>query len=413
MNKKNRSTIILILGLLSALGPFSIDMYLPGFPAIAADLHTSVNIVSYSLSSYFIGICLGQLLSGPLLDRFGRKKPLYAGLVFYILASVGCVFAHSVEVLRVLRFLQAIGGCVGLVAPRAIIRDLFPVSENAKIFSWLILILGVSPLIAPTTGGYVTTHFGWHAIFIILTIIAVLLFVAVAIWLPESKQPDPSFSLRPKPILNSFRRVLQPPQFITYAFTGAISSAGLYAYLAGSPYVFMQLFNTTSQQYGGIFALIAAGLITSSQLNNVLLKKYNSQQIVKTSLTIQTIVGITLFTATALGWLNLYSTILLIFLFLCCQGFNFPNSSALSMAPFTKGAGSASALMGALQMGIGALASAMVGVLHAHSAMPMTGVMATCVLLAWLLLFFSIKKTTYKASAADIEEQSFDMIEKY
>ena len=413
MNSKNRTTIILILGLLSAIGPFSIDMYLPGFPAIAKDLHTSIETVAYSLSSFFIGICIGQVLCGPLLDRYGRKMPLYAGLLLYILATIGCVFTNSVEVLIALRFLQAIGGCVGMVAPRAIIRDLFPVEESAKIFSYMILILGVSPIIAPTAGSYIITHFGWHAIFIILTILAVLLLMAVVIWLPESKQPDPTYSLQPKPILQSFWIVLQQPQFFTYAVTGAISSAGLFAYLAGSPYVFMELFGTTEQQYGGIFALIAAGLITSSQLNNWLLKKYSSQQIVKATLTIQTIAGIVLFGATALGWLNLYSTIALIFVYLSCQGFNFPNSSALSMAPFTQHAGSASALMGAIQMGVGALASAAVGLFIPHNALPMAGVMAACVLLAWVLLFFSTRKTTFNARPEDVEEQTLDMIEKY
>ena len=413
MKAKNRTTIILILGFLSAIAPFSIDMYLPGFPAIAKDLDTSIEMVSYSLSSFFIGVCIGQVLCGPLLDRFGRKMPLYAGLLLYIVATIGCVFTKSVEVLIVLRFLQAIGGCVGMVAPRAIIRDMFHVDESAKIFSYLILILGVSPIIAPTAGSYIITHFGWHTIFILLTIIAVLLFVAVAVWLPESKQPDPSFSLQPKPILDSFWIVLKQPQFLTYAVTGAISSAGLFAYLAGSPYVFMKLFGTTEQQYGGIFALIAAGLITSSQLNNLFLKKFSSQQIVKAALTIQTLAGLLLFGGTVAGWLNLYSTITLIFLYLSCQGFNFPNTSALSMAPFSKHAGSASALMGAVQMGFGALSSAVVGLFNPHSAIPLTGVMAACVLLAWAILFFSERKITFNATAQDVEEQTLDMIEKY
>lgn len=413
MKAKNRTTIILILGFLSAIAPFSIDMYLPGFPAIAKDLDTSIEMVSYSLSSFFIGVCIGQVLCGPLLDRFGRKMPLYAGLLLYIVATIGCVFTKSVEVLIVLRFLQAIGGCVGMVAPRAIIRDMFHVDESAKIFSYLILILGVSPIIAPTAGSYIITHFGWNTIFILLTIIAVLLFVAVAVWLPESKQPDPSFSLQPKPILDSFWIVLKQPQFLTYAVTGAISSAGLFAYLAGSPYVFMKLFGTTEQQYGGIFALIAAGLITSSQLNNLFLKKFSSQQIVKAALTIQTIAGLLLFGGTVAGWLNLYSTITLIFLYLSCQGFNFPNTSALSMAPFSKHAGSASALMGAVQMGFGALSSAVVGLFNPHSAIPLTGVMAACVLLAWAILFFSERKITFNATAQDVEEQTLDMIEKY
>lgn len=413
MHSKNRTTIILILGFLSAIAPFSIDMYLPGFPAIAKDLHTSIESVSYSLSSFFIGVCIGQVLCGPLLDRYGRKMPLYAGMLLYTAATIGCVFTNSVELLIALRFLQAVGGCVSMVAPRAIIRDLFPVQESAKIFSYMILILGVSPIIAPTAGSYMVTHFGWHSVFILLTILGVLLIIAVFAGLPESKQPDPNYSLQPKVILSSFTIVLKQPQFFTYAITGAISAAGLFAYLAGSPYVFMELFGTTEQQYGGIFALIAAGLITSSQLNNWLLKKYSSQHIVRVTLSIQTITGLLLFGATAIGWLNLYSTIALIFVYLSCQGFNFPNSAALSMAPFTNHAGSASALMGAIQMGMGALASAAVGLFTPHNAMPLTGVMAACVLLAWLLLFFSTRKILFTAKPQDVEEQELDMIEKF
>ncbi len=413
MNASNRTIIILILGFLSAIAPFSIDMYLPGFPAIAKDLNTSIETVSYSLSSFFIGVCIGQVLCGPLLDRYGRKRPLYTGMVLYVLATIGCVFTQSVQLLIVLRFLQAVGGCVSMVAPRAIIRDLFPVEESAKIFSYMILILGVSPIIAPTAGSYMVTHYGWHSIFILLTILGVLLIIAVVAGLPESKQPDPDYSLQPATILASFRIVLQQPQFFTYAITGAISSAGLFAYLAGSPYVFMEYFGTSEQAYGGIFALIAAGLITSSQLNNWLLKKYSSQQIVQLTLTIQTLAGMFLFAATAMGWLNLYSTIGLIFIYLSCQGFNFPNSSALSMAPFTRHAGSASALMGAIQMGMGALASAAVGLFTPHNAMPLTGIMASCVVLAWILLFFSSRKIGFAAKNVDIEEQALDLIEKY
>jgi DHA1 family bicyclomycin/chloramphenicol resistance-like MFS transporter len=413
MPLKNRTLIILILGFLSAIAPFSIDMYLPGFPAIAKDLHTSIENVAYSLSSFFIGVCIGQVVCGPLLDRYGRKMPLYIGMILYILATIGCVFTTSVEVLIALRFLQAIGGCVSMVAPRAIIRDLFPVEESAKIFSYMILILGVSPIIAPTAGSYIITHFGWHSIFIILTILAVLLVIAVITGLPESKQPDPTYSLKPQVILASFRIVLWQPQFFIYAVTGAISSAGLFAYLAGSPYVFMKFFGTTEQQYGGIFALIATGLITSSQLNNRLLKKHSSQQIVKVTLTVQTVTGILLFIAAAMNWLNVYSAIALIFVYLSCQGFNFPNASALSMAPFSKHAGSASALMGAIQMGMGAMASAAVGMFTPHNAMPLTGVMAFCVVLAWLLLFFSTRKIAFAAKPDDIEEQALDMIEKY
>ena len=413
MEKTKRPLLILILGLLSAIGPFSIDMYLPGFPTIAADLDTTIDDVSYSLSSFFIGICLGQLICGPLLDRFGRKKPLYTGLVIYILASLGCAFSDSVELLIGFRFLQALGGCVGMVAPSAIVRDVFPVKENAKIFSMLILILGVSPIIAPTVGSLVIAAFGWQAVFLVLASISTLLLITVIFFLPESKGPNTSMSLHPVPIFKGFFAVLRQPQFFTYAFSGAIAAAGLFAYLAGSPFVFMEIFHVSDQQYGWIFGLVAAGLITSSQVNNVLLKKYSSAQIIKTVLLVQTGIGLCLFFGSVFNLLNIYSTIGLIFLFLSCQGFSFPNSSALSLAPFSKEAGSAAALMGALQMGFGAAASALVGMINNGTTMPMTGVMAGCAFMGLLILLLGNRRIQYTARIDEVERQAFEQLEKY
>lgn len=413
MDKRNRSLLILILGLLCAIGPFSIDMYLPGFPAIAANLHTSVDYVAYSLSSFFIGICVGQLLCGPLLDRFGRKKPLIIGLVLYIVASIACSLSKSVEALIAFRFLQALGGCVGMVAPNAIVRDVFPVEENAKIFSMLILILGVSPILAPTVGSYVIAGFGWPVVFIVLAVVTAFILLAVIFWLPESKKADPSFSLRPRPILTGFAHVLKQPQFFTYAFAGATASAGLFAYLAGSPFVFMQLYGVNEKQYGLIFSLIAAGLIASSQINNLILKKYNSAQIIRVVLFSQSAIGITLVAGTAWDIVNVYSSTFLMFLFLSCQGFTFPNSAALAMSPFSKGAGSASALMGALQMGCGAVASALVGLFFNDTAVPMAAIMAGCSLLGLAILLIGRRTIEYKARNEDVQEQCLELIEKY
>ena len=378
MTKKKYFLLILILGTLSAISPFSIDMYLPGFPAIAKDLNTTVAKVQLSLSSYFIGISIGQLFYGPLLDRFGRKQPLYFGLALYLLASIGCALAISVESLIVFRFLQALGGCVGLVASRAMIRDIFPVSEIAKVFSLLMLVIGVSPLLAPTLGGYVAVAFGWHYIFIILALMSALILAGVHYVLPESREPDKSILLKPKPILKNFLTVLKTPQFYTYTFTGAIAASGLYAYIAGSPYVFMEIYKVSAEQYGWIFALIAVGIIGSSQLNTILLRRFKSEQIIVGALICQSITGLFLVTGAYFGFTGLGSTIFLIFIFLCCQGFSFPNSSALALTPFIRNAGSASALLGSFQMALGAVATVMVSVLSNHTALPMTGVMAFC-----------------------------------
>lgn len=413
MPLKNRTIVIFILGLLSALGPFSIDMYLPGFPSIAADLHSSIDKVAYSLSSFFIGVCTGQLVGGPLLDRFGRKKPLYIGLTIYIVASLGCAMSHSVENLIMLRFVQALGGCVAMIAPSAIVRDVFPVNEIAKVFSLLILILGISPILAPTIGSFLITAYGWNWVFVILACIALLLLLAVRFILPETKVPDNSISLKPVPIITGYATVIKHSQFFTYAFGGAIAAAGLFAYLAGSPIVFMQMYKVTEQQYGWIFGLIAAGLIISSQFNNVLLKKYDSAQIMKFVLKIQSLLGLVLCIGVYFNVLNLYSTIALMFLFLSCQGFSFPNSAALSLAPFEKEAGSAAALMGALQMSFGALATALIGIINNGTALPLVAVMAACALLGLVIVSFGSKHIPIKAKLEDVEEQAFEQIERY
>ena len=408
--RKKNFYLILILGMLTAIGPFSIDMYLPAFPDIAKNLHTTVAQVTLSLSSFFIGISVGQLLYGPLLERFGRKKPLYIGLCIYLLASIGCALAASVNALIVLRLLQALGGCVGMVAARAMVRDLFEVKENAKIFSTLMLVVAVSPIIAPTLGGYITAVLGWRFVFVMLIVVDLIILAGIYFLLPESKKPDPNFSLRPGPIVKSFAGVITHPQFYTYALTAAISAAGLYAYIAGSPHVFMEIFHVSEKQYGWIFALIAMGLIGASQLNSVLLKNYTSEQLIKVALTAQSIIGISMAVITFFGWNDVFITIFLIFIFLCTQGFVFPNSSALSMASFGHNAGSASALMGAIQMSIGAGTSALVSVFQNHTALPMTAVMACCAVTALTVFSLGRKIIIQRASLEKVAEEDVDMI---
>ncbi|MCX2483583.1 multidrug effflux MFS transporter [Pedobacter sp. MR2016-24] len=396
MTKTKYFFLILLLGSLTALGPFSIDMYLPGFPAIAKDLHTTVAKVSLSLSGFFIGISIGQLLYGPLLDRFGRKKPLYIGLSVYILASLGCAFANSIEWLIMLRCVQAVGSCAAAVASIAMVRDLFPVKDNAKVFALLMLVVGVSPMIAPTVGGYVTTAFGWHSVFIILMLLGAVNLFASIFGLPESYQPDKTLSLKPKPILINFISVLKEPQFYTYAFTGAIAFSGLFAYVAGSPLLFMDIFAVKEETYGWIFAFLSIGLIGASQVNTLMLRRFSSEQLIFASLICQSITGIVFLTGSINGWFGLPETIALLFIFLSCLGFASPNASALSLAPFSKNAGSASALMGAVQMGLGALASVLVSMFDTRSSVPMVAIMASTSIFALLILYTGRKNIKNK-----------------
>lgn len=399
MKKQNRFTIIFTLGLLAALGPFSIDLYLPGFPEIARDLHTTTSKVALSLSSYFIGVSIGQLIYGPLLDRFGRKIPLYSGLVLYLAASIFIVYVTSVESLILARFVQALGGCAGMVASRALVRDLFPVSENAKVFSLLMLVIAVSPIVAPTVGGYATAHWGWHSIFIILAALAVFNLLLILLWLPTGAEPDRNLSLRPQSIARKYWQVLIAPQFYTYTLAGSFAASGLYVYIAGSPHIFMELYGVSEREYGWIFGIIAMGLVTASQLNTFLLRKYSSEQIVKVALGFQVLTGLVFFLAAVFNLLELYSTITFAFLFLSTQGFAFPNTSALALAPFGKSAGTASALMGALQLGIGAVMTALVSLLSNQTPLPMTIMMLVCACVGLAILLFGKRNIKYVPEA--------------
>ncbi len=392
MTRKRYLTLILILGSLTALGPFTIDMYLPGFPAIATDLGTDVATVGLSLSSYFIGLSLGQLLYGPLLDRFGRKPPLYVGLVIYILASLACAWSADIESLIIFRFIQAIGCCAAAVASVAMVRDLFPVEENAKIFALLILVVGASPMIAPTVGGYVTSAWGWHPVFVILSVMGFLILLAVMIRLPESKAPDKNFSLAPSFIINNFLQVIRVDQFFIYTACGALALTGLLVYVSGSPILMMEVFRVDDKTYGIIFAILSVGLIGASQLNTLLLKNYTSQQLISTFLYVQVIVSALLFAGTYYQFLGLVPTLILIFLFLCCTGIILPNTSALAMAPFSENAGTASSLLGASQMGLGAITTIVLSYYTKKSGVPMTLIMALTPLAAILILLNGKRK---------------------
>lgn len=404
MTTKKYIQLILILGSLTALGPFSIDMYLPGFSGIAKDLNTTVAKVSMSLSSYFIGISAGQLLYGPLLDRFGRKKPLLIGLLVYILASLGCIYVADIDSFILLRFVQAIGSCAATVASVAMVRDLFPVKDIPKVFSLLMLVVGLSPMLAPTIGGYVTEDLGWHAVFFILMCMGIFILAASQIGLPNTYKPDTSISLKPKPIISNFLAVLKEPQFYTYAFTGAIAFSGLFSYVAASPIVFMDIYKVDAKTYGWIFALMSVSFIGSSQLNSMLLKRFSSEQMIFGALISQSVISIVFLILALSDLLGLYQTIGMLFLFLACLGISNPNTAGLTLAPFAKNTGSASALMGAIQLGLGALASFAIGVFVKDSVAPMVAIMATTTITAFIILNIGKRFIKNKVELSDSDD---------
>jgi DHA1 family bicyclomycin/chloramphenicol resistance-like MFS transporter len=384
MNRKQHNILILVLGSLTAIGPFSIDMYLPGFPAIARDLQTDISHVALSLTSYFIGISIGQLAYGPLLDRYGRKKPVVAGLLIYIVAAFGCGLAPTIHWLVAMRFVLAIGSCVGIVAARAIVRDLFPINEMARIFSTLMLVLGISPIIAPTVGAYVADIYSWRLIFAVLAAIAIFILYAVIRYLPESRPADASISLRPLQILREYVGVVKNREFITYGLASAAASGGLFAYISDAPFMFMNLFGLTDKQFGWVFGLSACGVIGASQLNRFVLRTRSSKEISIVAVVGQSVVTAMLVAGVVAG-IPPVGIIILIVGFLVGLGFLSPNTTAMAIEPFTRNAGTASALMGSMQMAAGALGSALVSYFHDGTALPMAALLMASSLVSFAL----------------------------
>ncbi|AEI46964.1 multidrug effflux MFS transporter [Runella slithyformis] len=375
MTKKQERTIILLLGALQGIGPFSTDMYLAAFPSIAADLKVSIAQVAYSMSSYFVGICLGQLLNGPLIDRFGRKVPLLLMLGVYTLASVGCTMVTSVEGLIMLRFFQAIGGSMGMVANRAIVRDVFPADRLAHVFSTMTLVMGVAPIIAPTVGGFVVVSFGWRAIFWVLAGFAFFVTLLVYFLLSESKGKDRSISLKPQAVMADFYSILRNPSFLAYTIVGAMNTAGIFTFISNAPFVYMELLGVSEQTFGWIFGLNAVFFVVGSQLNRWLLKYYSSQTVALYGLLVQAVMGVALVACVILNQLSIPILVALVGFYSLCLGMIGANAIALAIRPFTKNTGSATALMGSFQMGAGAVASAVCSYFYDGTAKPMVIVM--------------------------------------
>jgi MFS transporter, DHA1 family, multidrug resistance protein len=388
MNERKSSTalIIFILGALDTIAPLTIDMYLPAFSQMASDFETSTARVSLSLTSYFVGLGLGQIFYGPFLDRFGRHRPLYAGMALYVLSCIACAWSSSVQMLIFFRFTQAVGGAASAVAVRAMVRDYFSIEAAPRIFSMLMLILSVSPLFAPSLGGIITIKLTWEWIFFILAGLAFLICLIMFLFLPETYKPDHSVSMRIKPMMLTFVSIMKNPQFSTYTLATSFSFGGLFIYLAGSTVILQDRFNVSPQFYAILFALQSIGLIVGNQLNIFLLKNYPAKQIFRLALTVQMTSASIYLAGTIFDWYGIYSTISFFFILLACLGMTFPNGSATALEPFRKDIGSASSLMGFLQICLGGLISASVGLFNAKDSLAIAIMLFVTGVLAWAVL---------------------------
>lgn len=376
--------ILLILGALSAFGPMAIDFYLPSFPTLARVFGTDVDHVQMSLASYFAGTALGQLVYGPLADRFGRRKPLLAGLVLFILASLVCALAQSLEQLIVARFVQALGGCAGMVISRAVVRDLCDPLTSAKVFSKLMLVMGVAPILAPLGGGVLLQLFGWQSIFLGLVLFSALCLAAVLLWLPETRSAQ--FPVQPLGgALGRYVILLRDRLLIGYGLTGGVAMAGMFAYISGSPFVFIDLYGVPAEHYGWLFGANAAGFILTAQFNGWLLRHHGPAYWLKRTVWVYCAATLTLLAVAMAQPAQLWPLLIPLFVSTASLSCVLPNAIACAMAGQGAHAGSASALIGSLQFTVAAGASGLVGALHDGTARPMAMVIAVCGLVTVIL----------------------------
>ncbi len=389
MTRSQVVRMVLILGALTAFGPMSIDMYLPAFPGIAHDLGVSLGTVQLSISAFLYGSAGGQLFYGPLADRFGRRGPLLCGLVLYIAAALGCACVHTGGGLLFWRMVMAVGGGAGMVISRAVVRDLYDTAEAAKMFSLLMLVMGVAPILAPIVGGQLLLLTGWRGIFGFLGVFGIVAMIASAAALPESLPMERRVRNPLGGVLAAYGHLMLNSGYMRYALALGCVSGITFAYISGAPLFFIELHGISPQVFGLYFGANAFGLIGASQINRRLLHHYSAQQILKTAFMVNAVSVLLLTASLMTGVGGFFGQGVLIFVCVCMTGLLYPNVTALALAPFGREAGSASALLGTIQYTLGASAGALVSMFHNNTALPMVASMTICGLVGWLAVAFA------------------------
>jgi MFS transporter, DHA1 family, multidrug resistance protein len=377
----SRLRMIVVLGLLVALGPLTIDMYLPALPRIADELSVSSSVAQLTLTGTLAGLALGQLLIGPLSDSLGRRRPLIAGIVLHIVASVACLFAPNIAVLGVARGLQGMGAAAGMVVAIAVVGDLYQDSAAATVMSRLMLVLGVAPVLAPSLGAAVLVHGSWHLVFAALVVVAGALLLMAATALPETLPPTHRRPLRLRGIVTTYAELLRDGRFVILVLVGALGMSGLFAYIAGASFVLQGRFGLGQTGFALVFGAGAIALIGTTQLNVVLLRRWAPQQIMQWALVAATVAGLVFVVLAASDVGGLVGFVVPVWAILAAMGLVIPNAPAVALTRHPDAAGTAAALLGALQFGLGAAIAPVVGLLG-NDARAMAIVMATGVTIA-------------------------------
>lgn len=365
-----------------AFGPASTDLYLPSLPAMVRHFRTDVSQVQLTLSVFVAGFAVCQLLYGPLSDRFGRRPVLLAGIVTYIVASTLCVFAPTIEWLMAGRFLQALGACSGPVLGRAVVRDVYPREQAARFLSYQASAMALMPAVAPIIGGWVSVWFGWHANFVLMALFGLALLPAVALMLAETNQHRDPHALRPYRIFRNYGRVLGDRRFLGPSLTMAFSFCGLFSFLSASSFVLIDVLGVEATRFGFAFACVVIGYITGTFISGRLGRRLGAERLVRAGVWLGVASAAVL---AALAWGGIETVVAVVapmsVYFMAC-GLVLPNSTAAGIAPFPTMAGSASAMIGFVQMSTGAVAGWAVGKLHDGTTVPMASVVLAMAVLA-------------------------------
>ncbi|MCX5481430.1 multidrug effflux MFS transporter [Kaistia geumhonensis] len=388
-----------VLGLLSAIGPFAIDMYLPALPTIGADFGAGIGQVQMSLMVFFVALGAGQLVYGPFSDMFGRKLPLYIGLVLFMIGSVGCALAPSIETLIAFRFVQGLGACAGTVVPRAVVRDLHTGPEAAKLMSLLMLVFSISPILAPLAGSGVIALGGWRAVFWVVLVAAALGLILLALALPETR---PVKERRESSIAGAFAAyglLLRDRRFLALCFLGAFGVSSFFVYLANSSFVLIDHYGLTPTQYSIAFSVNAVSFFGVAQLNGVLGSRFGLMRLMRFAVTGYAASMVLLVALFLAGFDQLSVMIVLLFIAYGFLGLVVPSSAVIALDDHGAIAGTASALMGTLQFGAGIVMMAVVGLFLDGTAVPMLAGIAACSVIALALAFLTPQRSPALAGA--------------
>lgn len=384
--------LVLVLGALIALGPLTIDMYLPAFPSLGADLNASDTAVQLTLTGMLGGLAVGQLFIGPLSDAVGRRLPLLLGLVTHVAASLICAIAPSIMVLSGVRVVQGFAGAAVSVVAMATVRDLFHGVAMVRMISRLMLVIGLAPILAPSIGGLILQWTDWRGIFVVLAAVAVVLIGVAALGLQETLPPERRRPVGIMPTLRTYRSLFRDTTFIALVFMGGLMFSSLFIYVSGASFVLQGVYGLDERQFGLVFGANALTLTVFSQINPILVRRFGPTNVLTGAIVFNVVASGLLVVTGATGFGGLVGILIPLAMVLGAAGLALPNTPALALTRHGEAAGTAAAMLGFVQFGVGAVVAPLVGLLGSDSAVPMGAVMLAVTLLALALMFGVVRR---------------------